>query len=156
MPSILIICTGNVCRSPMARAMLEAKLAKEKTPGTWRVASAGTWAQDGQQATDKGQQIMKRMGLDTSRHRSRTVNAKLLQSADLVLTMEHGHKEALTVEFPESARKIHLLTEMAGHQFDVEDPYGGTLIDYRDTALEIQGYIVQGFGKIVQLANAEK
>ncbi len=152
MPSILIVCTGNICRSPIAEAYLRHRLAQEPIPGEWEIISAGTWAQDGLPASESGVAVMRERGLDMSRHRSRNVDAALLAKVDLVLTMTASHAEVLRAEFPSAATKIFRLTEMAGPPYDVRDPYGGSLNDYRRTADELERQIEQGLPGIVAAA----
>jgi protein-tyrosine-phosphatase len=152
MPSILIVCTANICRSPMAEVLLRRKLEAEEVPGTWRVSSAGTWAEDGYPASEHGVRVMAERGLDTSEHRSRSVTEAMLQSADLVLTMTAAHAESLRAEFPAYGFKVHRLTEMAAMPYDVADPYGGALSEYRRTADELAYLIEKGLARIVALA----
>ena len=153
--SVLFVCTGNLCRSPMAETLFKHFLEKKYPPAdvlNWQVASAGTLAARGEPATLGAQLAMSRRELTLINHRSKQVTRKLLAKFKLVLVMESGHKEALQVEFPLYARKIYLLSEMAGKQGDIEDPIGGSLADYAMTANEIDGLIEGGFEKIFQLA----
>jgi protein-tyrosine phosphatase len=95
---------------------------------------------------------MAHLGHDMSRHRSRTVSGALLDSADLIFTMEGNHKEALVAEFPASAEKIFLFSEMTGYPQDIRDPYGGSVIDYQEAIQEIAAYIEKGFEKVIELS----
>ncbi len=152
MPSVLIVCTANICRSPMAEAMLRQKLKDEEVPGEWQVSSAGTWATEGIRASETGVAVMRERGLDTGAHRARAVTQAMLAEADLVLTMTAGHAEALRVEFPEVRGRVHLMSEMAGPPYDIRDPYGGTVDEYRQTASELEALINKGIERIVRLA----
>ena len=107
MPKILIICTANLCRSPMAAALLRRKLNAEKMVD-WQVGSAGTWARDGNPAPEYGRRLMASVGMDISHHRSRVVTKEILNDADLILTMEEGHKEALRAEFPSAGPRVSM------------------------------------------------
>ncbi len=151
MANVLFICTANICRSPMAMAIFRHKL-NESEYKDWKVASAGTWARPGHPAPEFGRRLMSSIGMDISRHRSRVVTAELLDGADLILTMEQGHKEALRAEFPGAARRVFLLTEMVGYEQSIQDPYGASFEEWRETAKEIGMYIDQGFDRIVELA----
>ncbi len=151
MPNILIVCTANICRSPVAEVLLKERLAILGTEG-WQVSSAGTWASTGQPAARYSIELMKEQGIDISLHRSRPVDNDLLGEADLVLTMETGHAEALKAEFPWHAGRIFLLTEMSDRRYSVPDPYGGPRIEYERMIREISGLINQGLSKIVEIA----
>src|SRR5438105_3004745 len=100
MPSILFVCTANQIRSPIAAALFKDMLINSGQAEGWRVESAGTWAQDGLPASGAAQRVMRELNIDLSQHRSRCVTRDLLAGFDLILVMEHGHKEALCVEFP--------------------------------------------------------
>ncbi len=153
MPAVLFVCTGNICRSPMAAALFSRLVRPESTQESWHIESAGTWAGEGYPASTHGVTIMKTMGVDTSAHRSRRVTGEMLSKFDLILTMEAGHKEALQVEFPEIIGRIYMLSEMVGEMRDIADPIGGPLEDYAETAQELDHLLSQGFRRIVSLAD---
>ena len=153
MPSVLIVCTANICRSPMAEALARRLLCQQPEPAEWQVSSAGTWASDGRGASVNAVKTMSDRGLDINRHRSRQVNADLLASSDLILTMTAGHAEALRAEFPEHASRVHRLAEMAGLPYDVADPYGGSPEEYRQTADELERLLARGLPAIVREAH---
>src|SRR5512142_848275 len=100
-PTVLFVCTANICRSPMAAALFKARLEKQ-VPGSesWVVDSAGTWTKEGYPPSENSVKAMARRKLDISGHRSKEINKSLLEKSDLILVMELGHKEALQVEFP--------------------------------------------------------
>jgi protein-tyrosine-phosphatase len=151
MPSVLFVCTANICRSPMAAALFQQLVAQQANVAGWRIESAGTWALEGQPAAEKSRLVMQRRGLDLSQHRSRTVTAEILRSFDLILTMEGSHKEALRVEFSTDRGKIYLLSEMVGLLYDVPDPIGSDEADFEATANEIGDLLARGFPKILRL-----
>ena len=153
MPSVLLVCTANVCRSPMAEALLLGYLNRSGLdPEQWRVESAGTWAQDGNPASRNSAEVMKERGLDLSQHSSKIITANLMAEFNLILVMEANHKEALKFEFPALADRIFMLSEMVGEKLSVEDPIGLDLNAYRKCADEIQNYIELGWGNIQRLA----
>jgi len=153
MPSVLFICTANICRSPMASALFRQKIKKIYGEDDWLITSAGTWATDGMPASLNSTAVMEEKGIDIQDHRSQIVSNELLQQHNLVLTMEKGHKEALQVEFPQWADRVYLLSEMIGGSFDIDDPYTRKIDDYRVTADELDQLLSDGFEKICQLAN---
>ena len=150
MKSVLFICTANICRSPIAEGLMSSKVKGEN--GGWLVVSAGTWAINGEPAAINSQKTMQEMEIDIRGHRSRLVTKEMMGNFNLILTMEKGHKEALRVEFPEYAHRIFLLSEMVGKKFDIADPIGGPMVDFRETANEINQIITVGFNRIETLA----
>ena len=148
---VLIVCTGNLCRSPMAEGLLRARLARDEARRDWRVGSAGVWTVDGRPASVNGVREMAQRGIDLSGHLSRSVTRELMDEADLVLAMTRGHAEALTAAFPEHGSKVYLLSEMVGGTYDIEDPYGGTRLEYAQTARQLERLIEDGYERIVAL-----
>jgi protein-tyrosine phosphatase len=154
MPHILIVCTANICRSPVGEALLRQKL-QEQGLQDWVVSSAGTWAMDGRRAAEFSQQLMTERGLDITAHRSRNITADTLAGVDLVLCMETGHAEALRAEFPSQAHKIFMITEMRGRKYSVNDPYGGPLETYQQMVHELDEIITLGLPRIITLVRQE-
>jgi protein-tyrosine-phosphatase len=151
MPSILFVCTANICRSPMAAALFNKTLNDKGYKKGWIVESAGTWAPKDQPAADNTQKVLRNRGLDIGDHRSRSVNRQLMSLFDLILTMEEGQKEALIVEFPEYSSKIFLLSEVANTHMDINDPIGLSIVDFEDTAKQIEVYLENGLERIIEL-----
>jgi len=136
----------------MAVALFCHYLDQTQTADLWRLESAGTWAREGEPAMEKVQKVLTERGLNADGHLSRSVSGELLELFNLILTFEAGHKEALQVEFFEIRDRVYLLSEMIGHVYDVRDPVGGPLSGFRYTASEINSLIVEGFEKILLLA----
>jgi len=135
----------------MAEAIMKDYLKRMDLPTNWLVQSAGTWAENGHPATPSGVKAMAKRGLDTSLHQSQAITKDLLNQFDLILTMESGHKEAILIEFPEFSKKVFMLSEMSGNAITIEDPIGGTLEDYMNTANEIEEWISKGMPNMVQI-----
>jgi protein-tyrosine-phosphatase len=152
MPYILIVCTANVCRSPVAEALLRDRLHRSGRE-QWKVGSAGTWAHPGQHAAEFSTQLMGEQGLDIENHSSRIVTDTLLTTTDLVLCMEIGHAEALRAEFPHEQHKIYLLSDMSDRHYSVKDPYGGPLEAYQSMVAEVAGLIDEGMPRIIETAS---
>lgn len=115
MRRILAVCTANICRSPIAEALLARAL-----PG-YEVQSAGLEALVGQPADPGSVAVASAAGLDLSPHRARQIATWMCQQNDLILVMEQGHRLALEERFPLARGKVFRL----GHyrDFDVVDPY---------------------------------
>lgn len=151
MANILIVCTANICRSPVAEALLADRLAK-RGAADWVVSSVGTWAMTQRGASRNSVELMARQGYDLSNHISRMVELDHLQAADLVLTMEIGHAEALRAEFPSEADKVYLLSEMTGDAYNISDPYGGPVEEYERMIGTLTQVIDSGIDRIMELA----
>ena len=108
---------GNVCRSPMAEALLRKRLADQNI----QIASAGVGALVGHDADDTAKELMNERGIDISEHRARQLNAELLSEYDLVLVMEAEHLEAVHSIALSSKGKVHLLGKWS--DFEIPDPY---------------------------------
>ncbi|WP_186288938.1 low molecular weight protein-tyrosine-phosphatase [Burkholderia gladioli] len=115
MDSILVVCEGNICRSPMAEAML-----RQAVPGR-RVASAGLNALVGMPASPYAQEVMRTRGLDVSTHRAQQIGRCLCADADLILVMARGQRLSLESRFPFVRGRVFRLGEHT--DFDVHDPY---------------------------------
>ena len=153
MPTILFVCTANRFRSPIAAACFQRELGLRSLEADWRVASAGTWTEDGLLPTPEAVRQAGQQSLDISGHRSQSITTKLMSAADLVIVMEQGHKEALQAEFPRSAHKVHLLSEAAlGIDYSVPDPTRASLDLGVDVSCEIEDLICKGFNRICALA----
>jgi protein-tyrosine phosphatase len=109
---VLFVCTGNLCRSPMAEASLRHELEARDCDGI-EVASAGTWAAMGEPATDEAIMVCEAQGIDLSQHRSRPLEAEDIDDADLVLGMTSVHFQEIASLVPAARRKTMLLKEIA-------------------------------------------
>lgn len=151
MPHILIVCTANICRSPVGAALLQRRLG-ERGMEDWSVSSAGTWARMRRGPARHSLKVAADRDLDISNHQSEMIKAEHLRDADLVLCMESGHVEALQAEFPQYGHKIYLFSEMTGKQYDIADPYGKTLPEYEIMARELEHLTEEGLERIITLA----
>ena len=156
MAHILMVCTGNICRSPSAEALLRHRLAQAGLDD-WHVASAGTWGLKGHAASQHAVAVLAERGIDLTGHRARKITRAMVEWAGLVLVMTQAHAEALRLDFPDQADKIYLLSEMKdGRRYDIQDPYGGPREAYRVCIDELTDLIDGGFARIRALASPEE
>ena len=143
--AVLLVCTGNTCRSPMAQVLLEQQLAQhlncpldELEQHGLLVMSAGLAAGSGSPASPEAIQVMQNHGLNLDSHASRPVTELLVRFADCILTMTAAHRSSLVARWPEAAPKTHLL---AGDHGDISDPIGGSVELYQRCAEQIAAHL---------------
>ncbi len=121
--NVLFVCTGNICRSPMAEALWR-DLAGDEFP----TLSVGVSALAGQRASAHAIDVLRELNIDASRHRSQPVSAGIIRQADVIIAMTHGHAEALAYLYPDATKKTFLLREFDPaadeDDLDVSDPIG--------------------------------
>ena len=126
--TILFICTGNVCRSPMSEGLFRCLI--EENEADLIVKSAGVGALDGQPPSRKAIRAMQDLDIDISPQRSLMLTAELAVEADMIIGMTHGHVEMVNLMFPHAADKAFLLREFDDslplHERGISDPIGGS------------------------------
>ena len=140
---ILVVCVGNICRSPMAEALLKSAL---RGQDGFTVKSAGLGALVGHPADDHALELMEEMGEDVSGHRARQIHPDMVKEADLVLVMEAGHKRAIDTADPTARGKVHRLGEWQDR--DIDDPYRQPKAAFADALEEIQEGVASWVQKI--------
>ncbi len=135
---ILFVCSGNTCRSPLAEAIAK-RLVAESGRSDVEVSSAGTQAWDGSPASDGSLLVGMERGLDLAGHRSRQLTKEIIDENDLVLVMGPSHMSRVKELSPSAS--VHLLGGFAideGVGRTVQDPFGGDLDAYRETADDLE------------------
>jgi protein arginine phosphatase len=142
---IVLVCTGNTCRSPMAEALLKKRIAdrlrcrvQELDDRGIVIMSAGISAQPGSRSAAEAIQTMQERGLDLTHHESQPLSDRIVRFADVILTMTRGHRDTILEHFPDAEPRVHLISRGRG---DVADPIGGPLDLYRRCAEQLDGYL---------------
>lgn len=143
MDSIIFICTGNTCRSPMAEGLFRAHGGEEQTG--LAAASAGLFTQDGLPASENAVTAAKELGADISAHRSRMLTPEMAKNARYLVCMTGALYDRLCELYPDCEDKVFTLLPA-----DVSDPFGGDLETYRRAAAEID----QGVRSIIERLTA--
>ena len=149
---ILIVCSANLCRSPMAEHLFRRRIDEAEDDERLRVASAGTWADADEPSPANAQQVMLEEGIDLSAHRSRALTQPDVDDADLILVMtrdaQGGHPVALCAR-----RGQALAAERDGGQaLRYRGPlrrFGGALPETKE---ELEAVLAQGYERIARLA----
>jgi protein-tyrosine phosphatase len=139
---IVFVCTGNTCRSPMAEALCKKRLADrlgctpDELPARgFSILSAGLGAAPGMPAAEEAAAVAGALGIDLSRHQSRSLTPELAGQADHLLAMTAGHLRAMRDYFSAPARLL------SPHGDDVDDPVGQPLEVYQACARQMAAYI---------------
>ena len=114
--NIMIVCIGNICRSPIGEVLL-----KHYKPEL-NVFSSGLGALVGKPADPKSVELMRQKNINLDNHCAQQINSVLVSSSDLILTMEKKHVDAIQAQFPESRGKVHLIGKWENNQ-EIPDPY---------------------------------
>ncbi|MCF2857422.1 low molecular weight phosphotyrosine protein phosphatase [Pseudoalteromonas sp. SMS1] len=116
--SILVVCAGNICRSPTAEYILKDKLVNTSI----KVSSAGLTALEGKEADSLAKELASAKNVDMSPHRGRQISTSLVNSNSLILVMEQRHLQDLCARYPEARGKTFLLGKWLGDK-EIPDPY---------------------------------
>src|SRR6266446_9254680 len=147
MKTILFVCTGNVCRSPMAEGIFRQAI---RNRADFRVVSAGLGAMDGQPPSPYAVQAVRELGIDISSQHSRMLTAELVQQADYIFGMTHSHIDTVMLLYPQAAEKTFLLRDFDEtldiFEKDISDPIGGSY----DVYLSCRDQIEQGLPSLLR------
>ena len=143
MKTILFVCTGNICRSPMAEGIFRQAI---QGRGNYRVGSAGIGAMEGQPPSAHAVEAVKELGIDITNQRSRMLSPALVAQADYIFGMTHSHVDTVMLLYPQAAEKTFLLREfddtLDPFEKDISDPIGGSYDVYVNCRDQIEQGIV--------------
>jgi protein-tyrosine-phosphatase len=162
MKTVLFVCSGNTCRSPLALAAWRALEREQPLPG-WEAQSAGTLALQGASASGHAQSVAQSWNQDLSTHSAQLLDENCVRDADLIVTMTQSQAEIVRAQFPASPAKVEVLGRYATAQnaddtaaklerllesvhlppgetqnCDILDPFGGSLEEYQHCAAQIR------------------
>jgi len=141
---VLMVCLGNICRSPLAEYLLRDKLKKAGIEDI-QVSSAGLLDMEGRAAAPDMVQLLSEQGIPMAAHRSRKLSGQLVLENDLVIVMEVQQREEIVRALPSLADKVWLLTQFGRvpEERDIADPYGKASFHYKTCYNDIY-FLVEG------------
>lgn len=147
--TLLFVCTGNTCRSPMAERLM-AKLCKPFPD--WEFRSAGVFASAGAPASGMAVEALREKGISVEDHKARPLSPDMVREAEVVIAMTASHRDLVLQMVPEAASKTHTLHSFgsAKPNADVLDPFGGGLDTYRLVRDEIESALADVILSLIQ------
>lgn len=143
--NILIVCTGNICRSPLIASILADKIDTLVTSKKFSISSAGTFANNFDPASEQSIYAAKMLRLDISNHKARKLTQDIVDNSDLILCATRNHKDYILSNFLNVANKCHTISECTSNKLDIPDPYGEDVQAY----IKIANFIVNESQNII-------
>ncbi|SDL17288.1 ribose 5-phosphate isomerase B [Halarsenatibacter silvermanii] len=135
MKQIILVCTGNTCRSPMAVELLRKKFADDSD---YSFSSAGLTAIRGGRMDERAKMALKKTGIEPDEHSSRPLDKDLVKRSDLILTMTASQAREIKERYPQKEEYVFSLGEFTEDGRDVNDPFGGSQSTYEKTREQME------------------
>ena len=153
--TVLFICTGNSCRSPMGEQILKQMLA-EKRMDNVAVYSAGIQAPVGMKAPIYSKMVCLQNGINLDEHRAKQLTRDMIKASDLILVMEKAHRLFIQSILPDASEKILLLNQLySSGELEIADPIGHEMEAYQQCFNEIHRHLSLGL-PFIQKRSQEK
>ncbi|MGL4650137.1 MAG: low molecular weight phosphotyrosine protein phosphatase [Caldilineaceae bacterium] len=130
---VYVVCTANICRSPMGMGILQERIAAAGFGKRVEVVSRGVQAIEGYGAAPMSTLLMAERGIDLSRHLSAPLTTRDVESAALILVMEERQRQMIMRLWPRASKRVLLWRELEGEAMDVPDPYAFGRPQYETT-----------------------
>jgi len=147
---ILVVCTGNICRSPMAAGLIRKRLAAEGLTKRVAVRSAGVMAQEGMQANRYAVELLGERGIVLGQHATHCLSLADIEAATLILVMEERHRRSIFYMSPGNVHKVVLLSELANQHGDIHDPYGLSRAAFEDVLEQLDALLEAGWPNLLK------
>ena len=139
MIKILFVCTGNICRSPMAHYYMQKRIKDLNLQDKYFIDSAGVFAEVGEGATDNAIYAMREYDVDLLPHIAKSIHSLNLNSYDYIFTLTSQHKRYILSYYKEVESKVFTIKEFVGESknINIDDPWGMNLKVYTECAKQI-------------------
>jgi protein-tyrosine-phosphatase len=137
----------------MAAGILNRELTAKGQDSKFLAESAGIWGKADLPVVPEVMKLMGERGIDVTNHRSRIISEEIISKANLILTMERSHKEAIYAEFPGKQLNLYLISELVGDKFNIEDPVNKPYNVFMETADMLTDLIKNNLEKIIYLSS---
>ena len=154
--TVLFVCTGNTCRSPMAERLLRHIAAEKGLAEKIRAISAGIFACDGAAMSVNSQVVLEKNNIDISDFQATKLTQAHIDRADLVLPMTDTHVGMIKEFFPNADDKTFTLGEFAQKGKNIPDPFGMGVNEYEKCFVELEQMIISALPRIISLAEEDK